>query len=79
METSPQVKAVHFQEHVITYTYRYDQPLSIMQKSPLIDERTNHVTPLEIKRRQLKAELHSINLLRKERRKQKNHGLLQRP
>ena len=69
METHPQVKSVHFQEHVVIYTYRHDRPLSIIQKSPLIDDRTDHVTPFQIKRRQLKAKLHSLHLLRKERRR----------
>jgi len=78
METTPKVK-VHFQEHVITYIYVYDKQMSIMQETPLIDDHTNHITPFEIKRQQLKAHLHSLQLLRQERSRRKNHGLLQRP
>ena len=76
METSPHmetpvtmetIKTVHFQEHVVRYTYQYNPSAPIVQTSPLIDDRSDHVTPFTIKRQQLKANLHSIPLRRKER------------
>ena len=65
MET--RVKNVHFQEYVVIFNYKYNQPLSVIKTSPLIDDRSDHVTPFAIKRQQLRAKLHSIHLRRKER------------
>ena len=84
METSPHmetpvtmetIKTVHFQEHVVRYTYKYDPSAPLVQTSPLIDDRSHHVTPFSIKRQVLKAKLHSSHLQRKGRRRQ--HGLCQ--
>ena len=72
MET---IKTVHFQEHVVRYTYQYDPSAPLVQTSPLIDDRSHHVTPFSIKRQTLKAKLHSNHLQRKGRRRQ--HGLCQ--
>ena len=74
METLPAVKKVHFQEYVLIFNYKHNKPLAIMKTSPLIDDRSHHVTSFQIKRQQLKNKLHSIHLRRKER----QHGLLQR-
>ena len=67
METHPPLKQVHFQEYVVIFKYKYNQSPSIMKTSPLIDDRSDHVTPFTIKRQHLKANLHSIHLRRKER------------
>ena len=64
------MKAVHFQEHVVRYTYQYNPTAPLIQTSPLIDDRTNDVTAFTIKREYLKARLHSSHLQRKQ------HGLL---
>jgi len=67
-------KKVHFQEDVLIFNYKHHQPLAIVKTSPLIDDRSDHVTPFQIKRQKLKAKLHSIHLRRKER----QHELLPR-
>ena len=67
METHPPLKQVHFQEHVVRYIYQYNPCAPLVQTSPLIDDRTDDVTLFTIKRQQLKANLHSIHLRRKER------------
>ena len=68
------MKTVHFQEHVVRYIYQYNPAAPLVQTSPLIDDRTDDVTPFSIKRQYLKAKLHSTHLQRKERRQ---HGLCQ--
>ena len=68
------MKTVHFQEHVVRYTYQYNPCAPLVQTSPLIDDRTNDVTPFSIKREYLKAKLHFSHLQRK----QRQHGLLQK-
>ena len=70
METHPPLKQVHFQEHVVRYTYQYNPAAPLIQTLPLIDDRTNDVTAFTIKREYLKARLHSSHLQRKQ------HGLL---
>ena len=71
------MKTVHFQEHVVRYIYQYNPAAPLVQTSPLIDDRSDDVTPFTIKRQYLKAKLHSNHLQRKERRQQRQHGLLQ--
>ena len=75
METSPHmetpvtmetIKTVHFQEHVVRYTYKYNQSPPIIQTSSLVDDRSHDVTPFAIKRQYLKAKLHSTHLQRKQ-------------
>ena len=72
METHPPLKQVHFQEHVVRYIYQYNSCAPLVQTSPLIDDRTNDVTPFTIKRQYLKARLHFSHLQRK----QQQDGLL---
>ena len=71
------MKTVHFQEHVDRYIYQYNPAAPLVQTSPLIDDRSDDVTPFTIKRQSLKAKLHSTHLQRKERRRRRQHGLLQ--
>ena len=69
------MKAVHFQKHLVRYTYQYNPCAPLIQTLPLIDDRTNDVTPFTIKREYLKARLHFSHLQRKQQ-QQQQHGLL---